>query len=68
MNRSITRIPAEDFDGLVSALAAAIWNHLIEKPSFQSATLNLYADIFEAVAESLKPYHSGNSKPQRRKS
>jgi len=52
-----TRIETPDFDAFASELSAAIWNELIEKPSFYTLELKDYADIFAAVSRSLLPYY-----------
>jgi hypothetical protein len=66
MKRSAGVIPSKDFDRLVSQIAADIWNHLIDQPRFHSAAFSLYADIFESVAKTLRPYGITDLKDQRR--
>jgi hypothetical protein len=59
-------IPSTEFDRLVSDLAAAIWNRLIEDPSFPSPELHFYADVFEAVQRSLDRYQQKDRKAKRK--
>jgi hypothetical protein len=49
-------IRTADFEALVSDVAAAIWNQLIEKPSFNQLRPSDFPDIFEAVGRSLRNY------------
>ncbi len=46
----MTPIKSSDFEALVSDMAAAIWNQLIEQPAFYAMQYRDFTRIFEAVS------------------
>jgi hypothetical protein len=49
----IEQLRATELEALVSEVASAVWNELIEKPSFSALQFQDYITVFDAVLHAL---------------
>ncbi len=48
---------SDNFERIVSEVAAGIWNQLIEKPAFSRLRINDYMHVLDAVSEVLTKHY-----------